>query len=267
MSARDIEPALVLCRGAGWNQLREDWLRLISYEPNGCFIATCQGQLAGTVSTTRYGSDLGWIGMMLVDPECRRRGIATALIQHSVDYLRSHGVRCISLDATPVGLLVYQNTGFEVDWSFHRWRRNGSADGTPSRALSTSTRLNDQMLKLDRAAFGADRSVFLKLLSHESFSHVVSDGYGMLRSGFLASYLGPICAETAAVAETIAAELCARADGTIFWDIPAPNTDAAEIARSLGFTPVRDLTRMSLGAERLQPNLRLQYALADPAVG
>lgn len=237
MSAEDIASALLLCRESGWNQLQQDWQRLIAYDPDGCCVAAGNGQIAGTVTTTRYGRDLGWIGMMLVHPEFRRLGIATALIKHSVDYLKSRSVRCIKLDATPDGEQVYRKQGFEAEWSFQRWSREGSTTNTQTDPLHIESRLSDDVIKLDRSAFGADRSEFLRLLSEGSKLHMRQDGYGMLRPGFLASYLGPVSAVTPMAAESIIAELCRSADRTIFWDIPAPNTDAIRIARSLGFSP------------------------------
>lgn len=267
MSGADIAPALSLCRASGWNQLREDWQRLLDYDPTGCFVATCDERLAGTVTTTRYGRDLGWIGMMLVEPGFRRLGIATALIRHSVEYLQSNAVRCIKLDATPDGELVYRNLGFECEWRFHRWSRQKLVARTQTNQPNPSSHLPDQAVKLDRSAFGADRSVFLNVLGEASFIYVTRDGYGMLRPGFLASYLGPVCALTPTVAESITTELCQLTDHPVFWDIPTPNSKAIRIARSLGFSPIRDLTRMSLAGKRSSPNLRLQYALADPAAG
>ncbi|MEO2033018.1 MAG: hypothetical protein ABGZ35_13110, partial [Planctomycetaceae bacterium] len=80
-------------------------------------------------------------------------------------------------------------------------------------------------------------------------------------------YLGPVCATTPTIAESIITVLCRRADQTMFWDIPTPNRNAIRIARSLGFAPIRDLMRMSLVGTRSDPDLRLQYALADPAAG
>jgi ribosomal protein S18 acetylase RimI-like enzyme len=40
--------------------------------------------------------------MVLVHPDSRRRGVATALLEHTISYLRDR-VRCIKLDATPDG--------------------------------------------------------------------------------------------------------------------------------------------------------------------
>lgn len=267
MSELNIEQAIRLCRESGWNQLREDWRRLIGYEPNGCFAATYDGQLAGTVTTTRYGRELGWIGMMLVHPEFRRRGIATALMEQSINYLRQHGVRCIKLDATPVGQAVYEELGFEVEWTFHRWSREVTMVTSRAEFSDAPPHLSDSALELDCEAFGADRSEFLRLLGSESMVHVLGDSFGMSRPGFLASYLGPVSAETPKSAERIITELSAMAGGSIYWDIPSANTDAIQIARSLGFAPVRDLTRMWLGDVCSRPNLRLQYAIADPGTG
>ena len=281
MTASHLTPALHLGRESGWNQLREDWQRLLAYEPEGCFVAIVDGRLAGTVTTTRYGSQLAWIGMMLVHPEFRRRGIATALMCRSIEYLRSHQVRCIKLDATPVGENVYKKLGFKVEWPFHRWSRAGSAVTTrpdvpapdvpapdvPGFDVPENVRVPETAMEADRDGFGADRGVFLRRLASGSFVHAIRDGYGMLRPGFLASYLGPVSAKTSSAAESIIAELCQQTDRTVFWDIPGPHTVAIQIARSLGFEPVRDLTRMWRGDKCLRPNLQLQYALADPGTG
>src|SRR5690606_13187030 len=77
--------------------------------------------IAGTVTTTRYGATLGWIGMLLVHTGYRRQGIGTVLLRRAIDYLRSQGVRCIGLDATPAGQILYDAAGFETVWSLARW--------------------------------------------------------------------------------------------------------------------------------------------------
>ena len=73
----DIPAAMQLKEAAGWNQTEDDWRRLLMLEPNGCFAAIKDGRLVGTTTTTTYGNDLAWIGMVLVDPQYRRQGIAS----------------------------------------------------------------------------------------------------------------------------------------------------------------------------------------------
>src|SRR2546425_10786138 len=108
---------------AGWNQTLDDWERFLALEPEGCFLADWNGTPAGTATTIVYGPELAWIGMVLVHPEFRRRGIGRALLQHCIDSLRERGVRCIKLDATPVGRAVYRDLGFHDEWTLKRWVR------------------------------------------------------------------------------------------------------------------------------------------------
>ena len=260
----DIPSALALCRSAGWNQLHEDWSRLIEYQPNGCFAADLDGQLVGTVTTTSYGTALAWIGMMLVHEDFRCRGIATELMNASLDYLRDQQVGCIKLDATPAGQPVYERLGFQAECSFHRWSRDGNEKR--DRPVLADT-LRTSVLNMDRVAFGADRTRWLQRLADGSEVIVRSRGFGMLRSGFLADYLGPVVAEDPETARQIVVELISRSATTVFWDLPQDNPGVAALAHSLGFKPIRDLTRMWTGSNLVAPAMNLQYALSDPSTG
>jgi GNAT superfamily N-acetyltransferase len=264
---QDIPSALELCRGAGWNQLQQDWARLIAYEPLGCFVAELDGQLVGTITTTRYGTDLAWIGMMLVREDFRRRGIATALMNAGLDYLGKQNVGCIKLDATPAGKPVYERLGFRAEWSFHRWVRNQDELSDRVPPTDTAATLTTTHIDLDRVAFAADRSRCLNLLIQESISCRRDRGFGMLRSGHLASYLGPVVAENRDVAREIIVELLKQSPGKTFWDPPEVNPDAVLLAESLGFQPIRDLTRMWIGSKSIIPAMNLQYAFSDPGTG
>jgi len=83
----DIPAAMQLKEAAGWNQTEDDWRRLLRLEPNGCFCAIKDGRFVGTTTTTTYGDELAWVGMVLVDPQHRRQGIAAKLMSVALDYL------------------------------------------------------------------------------------------------------------------------------------------------------------------------------------
>src|SRR5256885_742127 len=76
----DLPFAENVCSLAGWNQTPGDWRRFLAMEPAGCFVAEWDGLPAGTATTITYGFDLAWIGMVLVHPDYRRRGIGNALL-------------------------------------------------------------------------------------------------------------------------------------------------------------------------------------------
>ncbi len=262
----DLDEVDEFVQQAGWNQLRADWLRVLQIEPNGCFAAFSKGRLIGTVTTTRYGKALGWIGMMLVHPDFRRRGIATALMRRAISYLNDNAVECVKLDATPEGLLVYEQLGFVSEWKFHRWER--CSDLPPQFVSCNHVEARDERLdQLDRMAFGADRSELLKRLAETSFMISTEDGMGMMRSGCRATYLGPVTAATSEVAERIIRSLVSSISGRLFWDIPGGNVAAQNLAEQLGFRPVRDLTRMMRGKMAQEPNILLQFAIAAPETG
>src|SRR6476619_1151636 len=110
----DSPAAMRLKEAAGWNQTEEDWRRLLALEPNGCFAAVKDDRLVGTTTTTTYGNELAWIGMVLVDPHERRQGIATKLMNVAMDYLNGK-VATVKLDATALGKPVYEKFGFHVE--------------------------------------------------------------------------------------------------------------------------------------------------------
>src|SRR5262249_47924237 len=97
MTVGDIPSGMVLCRGAGWNQLEDDWRLFLGSSKGGGFMAEKEGRALGTVAFLRYGS-FAWIAMMLVDPAERRAGIGACLMDAVMKELS--GVPCVGLDAT-----------------------------------------------------------------------------------------------------------------------------------------------------------------------
>jgi GNAT superfamily N-acetyltransferase len=83
MKTDDLEFCLSLSKQAGWNQTEADWLRLMYFEPEGCFVAELDGSAVGTTTTCIFDR-VAWIAMVLVDENHRRRGIGTHLLKHAL---------------------------------------------------------------------------------------------------------------------------------------------------------------------------------------
>lgn len=263
---------------AGWNQTLDDWRRFLAMEPEGCFLAELRGEPAGTATTIVYRQALAWIGMVLVHPDCRRQGVGTALLKRCIAYLRERGVRSIKLDATPLGKRVYDGLGFKDEWPLARWERPGPWPKAAARPDSRirEWRESDMALidRFDAGAFGVSRLRLLRALVPQSRWALVFEaapgevvGYGLLRTGARACYLGPVAATSTEAGLGLIEALVARCEGKmVFWDIPDRNTAAVEWSRRHGFTLQRPLIRMYLG-ENSPGDPQRQFALAGPEVG
>ena len=278
MTVADLAFADSLRVLAGWNQTDKDWQRLLAHEPHGCFLAEWDGVPAGTATTTCYGTDLAWIGMVLVHPDYRRRGVGTALLQHSLDYLSGRGIRCIKLDATPAGRPVYERLGFQSEWALARWEHVCVEQTSVVSAVEFGSCRDADVPPIeviDRRAFGVPRQSLLQAMANESLRALVhksvggdSDGFGMLREGARALYLGPVVAASPAVGASLITELLSHTIGKkVFWDIPEPNTMAVALGEKLGFTQQRPLLRMFRGKNEHSGDPQMQFAIADPAIG
>jgi GNAT superfamily N-acetyltransferase len=263
MTLGDIDLAMRLKDQVGWNQTPDDIRRLIEYEPEGCFIAEFDGVPVGTVSTTSYGQKVAWIGMMLVLPEYRRRGIARQLIQAGIDYLQRQGVTCIKLDATPLGQPLYEQLDFYAEWGFQRWEREG--ENVPTFPLDGA--LSAELVAMDEVAFGADRSRWLNSVASGCRVFTAPSTFGMLRPGSVATYLGPVVSEDSSEVAALVGEMLSSAQGRVFWDIPTGNALSESLAAKHGLVPVRQLLRMWSGHANVAGRTDLQFALLDPTTG
>ena len=267
---------------AGWNQTPADWKRFLRLEPEGCFLAEVEGHPAGTVTTCAQGLELAWIGMVLVHPNQRRRGVGRALLLHALEHLKRQGVRCVGLDATPEGRRVYEPLGFIPTFTLTRWE---SRSLTPLRQPSRhprfpgirDVRTSDlpALTRLDQATFGVARPHLLDALIRQSACarvmedpHRQIEGWGLLREGARAPYLGPVNAtsDTAGV-RMLEALLDTAAGHTVFCDIPDPRKAAVAWARRRGFIPQRSLTRMFLGPPILPTSAAGLFAITGPELG
>ena len=274
LSESDIPAAMKLKEAAGWNQTEDDWRRLISLEPAGCFAAIRDHELVGTTTTTTYKDQLAWVGMVLVDPQNRRQGIATRLMETALDYLRGR-VATVKLDATAQGKPVYERFGFEVESLVERWvgTLKGSSIIQNYGILNPDTLY--ELLDLDRRAFNADRSMLIQSLINDSnFLPVVKKsadgkltGYALARPGTRANYLGPICATQASDVESLIDEMLRRMGASrVYIDFNRECGTGTSVLSARGFVKERDLIRMTSG-ERGKKTSPFVVAIAGPEIG
>lgn len=277
MNANDIAAGLALKEMAEWNQLRLDWERFLSSEPNGCFVAETNDTVVGTCTTVSYGELFGWIGMVLVHPDQRRRGLGRALLEAGIEYLEGLGLHAVKLDATPMGKALYDTIGFVDEYGLERWVGTGTKPQAPCAAVRELALADmDAIQAVDVPAFGADRGrLLVKLLSNPAVRLAGSfgargelEGYLAVRPGQNAIYLGPLVAVDADTAlklwewgRGVAGSL------PVCVDVLLPNQAAVELVRASGFSKQRELIRMYRGNNVSPGQPDLQYAILGPEVG
>ena len=278
MTGADLPLADQVRACAGWNQTPDDWRLFQEWQPDGCFVGEFNGVPAGTATTICYGTDLAWIGMVLVHPDHRRHGVGRALLDHCLAFLRERRIRSIKLDATPLGKTLYDQLGFVDEWTLARWEIAAAPALSPStddvvRPLRDADWL--QLLALDAAAFGVPRPRVLRGLSRRSQHGLVStdrqgrvDGFGFLRSGARATYVGPLIASDAEAGLSLMRALLERAQGSpVYLNIPDQNVAAVNFIEQAGFARQRPFVRMFLGDNPNPGAPLLQYSIAEPAIG
>lgn len=250
MRRSDVADAMALKESAGWNQTAADWELLLAVEPEGCWVYEADGRAVGATTAVAYETALAWIGMVLVLPEYRRRGIARALLAHALDWCDRRGIECVKLDGTDMGRPLYLQAGFVDEEPIERWGGTAAAAaGEPAERLVSV----EDAAAHDRAAFGADRGRILEALiaAHPADAWAVSNGYALTRPGSRARFFGPCVAGDPAAARRLARAALASCSGeAVFWDLLPANQAAVDLARESGLKPLRRLMRMARPAGR-----------------
>lgn len=265
LTASDISSALELSTEAGWNQTADDWRTLIELTPEGCLAIDVDGELAATTTLLCYKQRLAWIGMVLTRIRHRGRGFARRLMTEALRLADQMQIETVKLDATDQGRPLYEKLGFRYEQAVERWWRPGQPgpDGVSVADQQASTDWRD----LDSRAFCADRAELLANLARRNPPLLLGNFYLFSRPGRMSSYLGPCVCETAESARTLVERaLQTQSTSGWSWDLLCDNARAVALARTLGFTPKRHLTRMVRGKE-LRANTDAIYAIAGFELG
>jgi len=278
MTETDIASGVRLNTSAGWNQTAADWRRFLENSPSGCFVAEVKGEVVGTSATIRYENRFAWVGMVLVHPEFRNRGIGTRLLHEAIEHLDQVGVSTMKLDATPLGKPIYAKLGFVPEYEIERWtlqRPPGIVSTQPMSGLTLDKSQIDRICDLDREIFGANRSFLVRSL-HQYAPELTNiackggqvRGYALGRKGLFADHLCP-CVTTAPniAQELLQSFLQQSSRETIVIDCLPSNSGILLSLRAAGFVFSRPLTRMVRGPNSHPGKPEAVCAILGPEFG
>ncbi len=280
MTKADIPGGMRLKDLAGWNQTSADWARFLEAGEEGCFAIELDGAIRGTAATIKYQGRLAWVGMVLVDPEYRGRGIGTKLLERCIEYLDAIRIPCIKLDATPLGKPIYEKLGFATEYEIERWtlKRAGNDPARDESARSNQSMpapLLEHVLKADREVFGTDRITLLRSVHHDAplFTDGVwnaggMEGYAFGRRGSFADHLGPWIAKDGETARRMLEGFLERSTReTVVTDCMKANPFLKHLLESFGFEYSRPLTRMFRGQNGHPGRPELVCSILGPEFG
>jgi GNAT superfamily N-acetyltransferase len=277
MITNDLNQAISLSNSEGWNQTEKDWKLLLENPLNICIVAQCNNQVIGTATALNHSNKIAWIGMVLVDKSFRGRGVGKMLLTNIIGALRN--VDSIKLDATPVGLPLYQKLGFIDEYKIYRMI-NPSLQSFEKQTFSYEPVNIDlesfsDVLKLDKRIFGTARTYLLQALfsNYPAKAYLVNrnkklDGYMFGRNGARFNYIGPV----AALAEDSARILISKAlesvnHQPVALDILQDKEDLIKWLESLGFVKHRHFIRMYLKSNSYSGLIKNNYLISGPEFG
>jgi len=271
LEERHLGEALALSQEAHWNQVEADW-KMMFAAGNALGIEAPNGRLVASALALPYGNKFGWVSMVLVANEWRKKGLATRLLSACIESLEQAGLISV-LDATPDGENVYRPVGFLPHFGFQRWEHeeagNINIQGDIGSNLTPAD--TDIIAQLDLEIFGGERTEVLKGLLGRSaiFSCMDNKKASFLlgREGRVATQLGPIFSNKIDSAINMLDYALSQLTGRVFVDACEHQSEFTTRLEHHGFTRQRPFLRMAKGrAENIGDPSRM-FAMAGPELG
>ncbi|HEV3490304.1 MAG TPA: hypothetical protein VG224_06815 [Reyranella sp.] len=263
---------------AGWNQNVADW-RFMLGAGRGLGCTGPDGTWQASSLILPLGQKLAWISMVLVTGERRRGGLGRGLLKRCIDEVRSAGA-VAGLDATEQGRPIYLPLGFRDLYRISRWHFDcvNDAAARPPAGIKLRPVGPADLPKLalyDRPMTGMERPAILAHLAlrQPGRAWIAEDaggkvaGFVLGREGRMATSLGPVVADSEAIALALIAKAAASAPGPFIIDVPEAHRTVRAWLEAQGATTPRGYMRMTLGDAKGLDDPTHLFALAGPELG
>ncbi|MGJ0622065.1 MAG: GNAT family N-acetyltransferase [Methylocystis sp.] len=248
MSKAELELALDWAAAEGWNPGLHDAESFYAVDPEGFFVAECAGKALGCIGAAAYDETFGYVGLFIVRPPYRKRGVGLQLLNVALRHVQGLNV---GLDAAIPMQDVYRRYGFEFAYRNIRHRCVGGGQA-PTGLTELASVPFDDILRYDATVFPTTRATFLSRWLTQPGGAALGllrrrklVGYGVLRACREGCKIGPLFADDPEIADALFQGLCAQVAGApVFLDTPEANHAAIELATRRGLTRVFDTARM-----------------------
>jgi len=254
MTRSEIDLAVDWAAAEGWNPGLSDADCFHAQDATGFLVGRIGDEPVAVISAVKYADTFGFIGFYIVKPGSRGQGHGIAIWNEAI---RSLAGRSIGLDGVVDQQPNYRKSGFELAYRNVRYRGEGAGYARADARIALLSTLPFEAVRgYDQPFFPADRAAFLRAwlgaAGHYAIGLVEEGrlaGYGVLRMCRDGFKVGPLFADTPAIAEHLFAHLRGKVPhgAPIFLDIPEPNPEAIALVRRHGMSPVFETARMYAG--------------------
>ena len=242
----------------GWNPGLHDARIFWETDPESFIAGELHGQLIGGGTIVSYHREFGFMGLFIVRPDFRKRGLGTQLWHARVRLLQSR-----LKPGAPIGMdgvfemqEWYTLGGFAYAHRSTRFEGVGAAVVRAPGLVEAGEVPFERIAEYDRRCFPTWRERFLRpwLEQPESLALAAMEGetvkgYGVIRRCGVGGKIGPLFADDADIAESLYTALASHLPGEpVFLDVPQINAFAMGLARRHEMKEVFGTARMYLGA-------------------
>ncbi|RWS43061.1 GNAT family N-acetyltransferase [Bacillus mycoides] len=236
-----------------------------------------KGEVIASAAIILYEGALASIGMVIVHPDYKGRGIGKTITDSCVKSVSTHTP--IMLIATDEGKPLYEKLGFRtvsyvskyicnVYNEFHKYETNEEY------IINYEEQDFEDIVQIDEGAFGANRKEFLRYRITQSEQCVVIKdrkkkiiGYGLSIQTPENKIIGPIVAKNDTMAMGIVHSLAKGHNGKLRIDVPEGKNDFMKELEIVGFRKVNMPPIMMKNSNRLLKRNNELYGIAAQIFG
>ncbi|AVR31411.1 MULTISPECIES: GNAT family N-acetyltransferase [Bacillus cereus group] len=234
-------------------------------------------ELIASAAIILYGEALASIGMVIVHPNYKGRGIGKVITNSCMSSVSAQTP--IMLIATDEGKPLYEKLGFRVvsyvsKYICNSYNVNDYCVGNEDYMVKYEECDLEKIIKIDENAFGTNRKVFLKKRIMQSEQcNVVKDkeqnvlGYGLSIQTPENKIIGPVVAKNNAMAMRIVHDLARGHNGKLRMDVPEGKNDFMKELEIAGFKKVNTPPIMMKNSNRLIKRNSELYSIAAQIFG
>ncbi len=251
MNEKEVNIAVEWAAQEGWNPGLHDAKCYRTPDPNGFLLGSLGDEPIASISAIKYDDSFGFVGFYIVKPDYRGQGYGLQIWQAALNYLAGCNV---ALDGVVAQQANYKKSGFKLAYRNIRYEGvGGGLSPEDAEIVPLHTLPFETVNTYDRPFFPANRSGFTKAWINQADSTALGivkngelTGYGVIRQCRAGHKIGPLFADSPALAESLFLALKSKAKPSepIYLDTPEVNQTAVALAERNDMTVSFETARM-----------------------